>query len=337
MTTRAGKKYKVASPKEYSPTKSSTDSGSNEELPPTSSDISKLKRRPVASNTVTREQTATDTSVPPKVPSKVPSKEVPSKVPSKEVPSHKQNDKTNNHDTSFKFIILFFALILLLMIGVSVSIVVETLTKLDDDVTPRPIDPKFGECVKKVSSHFPNQDTMLWKQIVKNYNYNRSFKRTVLCQTLITPRINKASVECLVRMLSSCLGEKDPFTFKPSADPIKSASNLERQLNYTKKEVGYFKEITDFTHPIPVVFHAICDPDLSPYKDKVFFFTIVTDSLTKKSKEYSRREISNHITDNLNQNWATRDSLFPTEQIAAVISRIADVAYYIKQGDDIRC
>eukprot|EP00800_Vazella_pourtalesii_P006976 TRINITY_DN19195_c0_g1_i1.p1 TRINITY_DN19195_c0_g1~~TRINITY_DN19195_c0_g1_i1.p1 ORF type:complete len:319 (-),score=35.26 TRINITY_DN19195_c0_g1_i1:66-1022(-) len=318
MTTRAGKKYKVASPKENSPTKSSTDSDTNEPLP--SSDISKLKRRPVNSDTVTRDQLATTTSVPPE-----------------KVPTHEHHDKTNDHDTSFKIIIIFFALFLLLMIGVSVSIVYETLAKVDGDVIPRPIDPKFGECVKRVSSHFPNQDSLLWKQIVKNYNYNRSSKRTVLCQTLITPRTNKGSVECLVRMLSRCLGEEDPFTFKASSDPIKSASILERHLNYTKKEVGYFKEITDFTHPIPTVFHAICDPDLSPYKDKVFFFTIVTDSLTKTSKEYSRREISTYITDILNQNWVTRDGLFPIEQIAAVISRIADVAYYIKQDVDVNC
>ena len=317
MTTRAGKNYKVASPKEPSPTKSSSDSGPNEELP-LISDISELKRRPVTANTTPREQTATNTP------------EHPEKNP--EI----HHDKTNQHDTSFKFIFIFFAIILLLMIGVSISIVYQTLTNLDADVIPKPFDPKFGECVKRVASHFPNQDTMLWKLIVKNYNFNRSSKRTVLCQTLITPRTNKGSVECLVRMLSKCLGEEDPFTFKSSADPIQSASILERHLNYTKKEVGYFKEITDFTHPIPTVFHAICDPDLSPYKDKVFFFTIVTDSLTK-SKEYSRREISNYITDILNQNWVTRDGLFPTEQIAAVISRIADVAYYIKQDVDVNC
>ncbi|KAI6661629.1 hypothetical protein LOD99_13502 [Oopsacas minuta] len=243
--------------------------------------------------------------------------------------THKDHTESGPEWITFQRIVIILVLILLFIVILAIRIVYVPLANFEGELFPRPIDPKFGECVDKLAHNFNQQDSNLWKQIIKNYNYNRSMKRTVLCQTLITTRTNKAAVDCLIKQLSKCIGEDEPFTFIPSNDSIKSASLLERALNYTRKDVGYFKEITDLTHPIPTVFHAICDSDHSPYKGKVFFFSILTDSLTKGTGNYSRREISKIITNTLNQYWVDRDGFFPKEQIAAVISRIADIAYYI--------
>ena len=210
-------------------------------------------------------------------------------------------------------------------------------TQCEDIMMPhRPDISQFNECVSKLSNSFPSQDLLLWKQIKNSYKFSLEMKRTVLCQTFITHRANRDPLDCLIRKLSQCLDDKAPYIFSPASDPTNSASLLERDLNSTDRQVAYFREITELTHPIPTVFHAICDPDHSPYKERVFLFTISTDRLNKKSGEYSHRDISNSIIEVLNKNWVTER--FPFEQISAVISRIADTACYFQaEGDTFKC
>ena len=243
---------------------------------------------------------------------------------------------TDNRRITFRCIQILLIVILSLLVILAIAVTYEQLVSFK--LSPhRPASTKFKNCVSELGLKFPNQDPLLWRQIVKNYNFNQERRRTVMCQTFITHRANRHPLDCLIRKLSKCLDGREPYKFIPVSDPIHSASLLERDLNSTDRKVGYFREITDLTHPIPTVFHAICDPDHSPYKERVFFFTISTDSLTKKSGEYTPRDISNSISEVLNKYWKTRDGLFPPEQISFVISRIANTAYYFHEEGNIKC
>ena len=308
----------------------------------TPSDISSLKRRPFNENP--RDKTNIKSSQVPKKeldkPQSHPPQEAPASVETNPANSATpKRNKTTPCKGRFTFKLNLFSITIILI----TSVLLATLIFLwnfdlyqEIIITHRPTSTKFRDCVSELKLKFPDQDPLLWRQIVKNYNFNQERRRTVMCQTFITHRANRHPLDCLIRKLSKCLDERDPYIFIPVSDPIHSASLLERDLNSTDREVGYFREITDLTHPIPTVFHAICDPDHSPYKERVFFFTISTDSLTNKSGEYTHRDISNSISEVLNKYWETE--LFPPEQIAAVISRIADTAYYFqKENNTIKC
>ena len=246
----------------------------------------------------------------------------------------------NNHERiTFRTIQILLGLVLMVLVILAVSVSYQQLASYKKAimVSHPHTSSKFRECVGQLIPRFPNQDPLLWRQIVKHYNFNQERRRTVLCQTFITHGANRDPLDCLIKQLSACLDPKGPYVFRPASDPIQSASQLERDLNSTDRQVGYFRDITALTHPIPSVFHAICDPDHSPYKERVFFFTISSDTLNKKSADYSHRDVSNAITEVLNKYWITRDGSFPPGQIASVISHIADTAYYFSQEGNIRC
>ena len=243
---------------------------------------------------------------------------------------------TDNPRITFKSIQILLCVILTFLVVLAISVSYEQLSSYKV-LTHRPTTSRFRECISELRHNFPNQDPLLWRQIVKNYNFNQERRRTVLCQTFITHRANRDPLDCLIRRLSQCLDDKAPYIFSPASDPTNSASLLERDLNSTDRQVAYFREITELTHPIPTVFHSICDPDHSPYKERVFLFTISTDSLNKKSGEYSHRDISNSIIEVLNKYWTTRDGSFRPEQIALVISHIADTAYYFHEEGNVKC